>query len=383
MTQLSLVIDRCGDDSMSQECRWGILSTATIARKNWQAIRRSGAGVVAAVASRDVSRAERFIDECQAEQPFASRPVALGSYEELLANPAIDAVYIPLPTGVRKEWVIKAAQAGKHVMCEKPCAITADDLQEMIAACEAHGVQFMDGVMYMHSARMPRMREVLDEGSTVGEIRRITTQFSFRAPDEFLRENIRMSSELEPHGCLGDLGWYTIRFALWAMRYELPRAVTGRMLSQQGRADSPEAVPMEFSGELLFDGGVSAGFYCSFLTEHQQWVNISGSKGQIALNDFVLPWYGNELEFHGENARFVVDGCEFRMERHQRIHRLEEYSNSHATSQETNLFRTFGELVMSGTVDGHWPMVSLRTQQVMDACLTSARQGGVEVPLAR
>lgn len=364
-----------------QSCRWGILSTATIARKNWQAIRRSGNGQVVAVASRDVAKARRFIEECQVEQPFAGVPEAVGGYEELLARPDIDAVYIPLPTGLRKEWVLKAAAAGKHVMCEKPCAPSVQDLQEMIDACRRHNVQFMDGVMYMHSARLPKIRDVLREGSAVGEIRRISSQFSFRAPDEFLSGNIRVSSALEPQGCVGDLGWYTIRFSLWVMEYQLPRQVVGRLISQHGRADSPDAVPTEFSGELLFDNNVSAGFYVSFLTEHQQWANVSGSRGYLELNDFVLPWFGNEAAFRTESSRFDIDGCEFVMERHSSSHAVPEYSNSHATSQETQLFRTFGDIVLSGKLDPHWPEISLKTQQVMDACLESARNGGSPVTL--
>src|SRR5579863_9653475 len=121
--------------------RWGILGTAQIARKNWKAIRHSNNGVVAAVASRELERSRRFIAECQAEVPFAAPPQAVGSYAELLASREIDAVYVPLPTGIRKEWVVRAAEAGKHVVCEKPCAINDADLAEMLAVCQRHQVQ--------------------------------------------------------------------------------------------------------------------------------------------------------------------------------------------------------------------------------------------------
>src|SRR4051812_11679873 len=97
-------------------CRWGILGAATIARKNWKAIRNAGNSVVAAVASRDAGRARQFIDECQAACPMSDVPQACASYDELLRRPDVKAVYIPLPTGVRKEWVIRAAEAGKHVL---------------------------------------------------------------------------------------------------------------------------------------------------------------------------------------------------------------------------------------------------------------------------
>src|SRR5512147_2723758 len=102
--------------------RWGIMGTANIARKNWKAIQLTGNSTVAAVASRDRERSRRFIAECQAEAPMDTVPQAFGSYEDLLSCDAVEAVYIPLPTGLRREWVLRAAQAGKHVVCEKPCA---------------------------------------------------------------------------------------------------------------------------------------------------------------------------------------------------------------------------------------------------------------------
>src|SRR5438105_4658062 len=105
-------------------CRWGILGTANIARKNWKAIRNAGNATLAAVASRDRRRAQTFIDECQTSVPFAPAPSACGTYEELIERKDVDAVYIPLPTGIRKEWVMRAAAAGKHILCEKPCGAT-------------------------------------------------------------------------------------------------------------------------------------------------------------------------------------------------------------------------------------------------------------------
>jgi predicted dehydrogenase len=184
--------------------RFGILGTANIARKNWRGIHETGNSIVAAVASRDLERSRQFIRECQSDVPFPSAPQAFGSYEELLASKAVDAVYIPLPTGLRKEWVLKAARAGKHVVCEKPCAVTVSDLREMLDTSRQHRVQFLDGVMFMHSHRLERMRAVLDDKQSVGQIRRITSAFSFKAPPDFFTSNIRARGEMEPHGCVGD-----------------------------------------------------------------------------------------------------------------------------------------------------------------------------------
>src|SRR5262245_55025152 len=282
---------------IGDKLRWGILGTAQIARKNWKAIRNTGNSTLVAVASRDAERSRRFIAECQAEVPMESAPRALGSYEELIASREVDAVYVPLPTGLRKEWVLRAAQAGKHVVCEKPCATSVADLREMLDACRRHRVQFMDGVMFMHNRRLQRMREVLDDPPHVGQVKRISSAFSFCAPAEFFAGNIRAHSVLEPYGCLGDLGWYCIRFALWVMNGQLPRHVTGRLLSEAGGKNSPSPVPAEFSGELLFHGGVSSGFYCSFLTHNEQWATVSGTKGYLALSDFVVPFFGSECSF--------------------------------------------------------------------------------------
>ncbi len=362
-----------------RKCRWGILSTATIARKNWQAIRNTGNATLIAVASRDVERSQRFIDECQSQACYDPAPQAVGSYEELLGRDDIDAVYLPLPTGVRAEWVMRAAAAGKHIMCEKPCGVNAGQVSELLSVCAENDVQFMDGVMFMHSARLAKLREVLDDGKSIGDIKRITMQFSFRAPDEFFRQNIRASSSLEPYGCLGDLGWYTIRFAQWAMRYEMPVSVTGRLLDSVESFDGGEPVPTEFSGELLFAGGASCGFYCSFMTENQQLASVSGTQGHLIVSDYVLPWSGGELTFDIFHPEFRLDGCDFTMNPGRQTIAVAEHSQSHASAQETNLFRTFSDLVLSGTRDLAWGRISLQTQQIADACRRSAREGSEPV----
>jgi predicted dehydrogenase len=114
---------------------WAILGSANIAHKLWKAIRMSGNSRVVCVASRDVSRAQEFIDECQAQLPFPDAPEAVEGYAVALARDDVDVVYIPLPTALRKEWVLKAAASGKHVLVEKPVGLTTGDVQEMIQAC--------------------------------------------------------------------------------------------------------------------------------------------------------------------------------------------------------------------------------------------------------
>lgn len=356
--------------------RWGILGTANIARKNWKAIQLTGNGTVTAVASRDPERSRRFIAECQAEAPMEAAPRAFGCYADLLSCDEVDAVYVPLPTGVRVEWVLRAAEAGKHVVCEKPCAPSVADLRRMLEACQSRGVQFMDGVMFMHSLRLHLLRRVLQDGKNVGEVRRIASAFTFRQSPGFFAENIRTQSALEPLGCLGDLGWYCLRFALWAMDWHLPLQVTGRVLSEHRRPDSPAAVPTAFGGELRFGGGVSADFYCSFLTETEQWVRLSGTHGVLHVPDFVLPAVGTEVGFEVHHTDFEVRGCDFRIAHPTRRFVVHEHSQGHATAQETNLFRNFADRVQSRQLDVHWPEEALQTQIVMSACMDSARAGG-------
>src|SRR5436309_3205286 len=161
-------------------CRWGILGTANIARKNWKAIRNAGNAALVAVASRDAARARQFIAECQGAAPQPAAPAACGSYEELIGRTDVDAVYVPLPTGIRTEWIVRAAKAGKHILCEKPCGASSADVRAMLDACRKSKVQFMDGVMFMHSQRLALMRQVLDDRQSVGNILRIASQFSFK-----------------------------------------------------------------------------------------------------------------------------------------------------------------------------------------------------------
>jgi predicted dehydrogenase len=344
-----------------KKLRIGFLSTAGIGKKNWKAILNSGNCVVSAVASRDVQKSREFIRECQDENAFDLIPDALGSYETLIASPNVDAVYIPLPTGLRKEWVLRAAAAGKHIICEKPCAVSAAELEEMISVCAKNRVQFMDGVMFMHSPRMKKIREVLNDGKNIGEIRRISSAFSFYIDANFFRDNIRVNGALEPAGCLGDLGWYCIRFALWTMNWQLPREVTAKILSQSGMS-----VPTEFSAELIYNGGVSSGFYCSFLAAKQQWAHVSGQKGWLRVPGFVHPLNSYEPAFEVNDAEIVTvsdvkcppsaDPMEF----------------GHATAQDTRMWRNFANQIFSGNFNDEWPIWALKTQKVLDACLEAA-----------
>jgi predicted dehydrogenase len=359
----------------SNVCHFGMIGAATIARKNWQAIRLAPTARLSAVAARSGDRAQAFIDELTAVCPHDSEPAAVEGYDNLLARDDVDAVYIAVPTALREEWVLKAAAAGKHVLTEKPVGVDAAAVRRMLDACRDGGVQFMDGVMFMHSDRLSAMRTVLDDGETVGAIRRIATHFSFNGGDDFAAQNIRAGRSLEPLGALGDLGWYCLRFILWAMKWQSPRSVSARIHAWTG-GDAEHGTPAEMSGELLFEGDVSASFFCSFRTHNQQWAHICGADGSVHVRDFVLPLYGSRSSFVAERHEFTVDGCDFDMTPGDQVHHVPEYSNSHVTAQECRLFETFSRLAISGTPDEFWGRIALQTQEVADACLASATAGG-------
>lgn len=362
-------------------CRWGLLSTAAISRKNWKAIALAPAGTVTAVASRDESKVAEFIGQCMAEAPLPEPPTALGSYDALLGRDDVDAVYIALPTGLRKPWVLRAAAAGKHVLCEKPLACTLDDAREMAQACHQHGVQLIDGVMFSHSRRLTGLRQAIDAPDGIGPIRRVSSHFCFCSDETFRRNNIRVHSELEPHGCLGDLGWYNIRFILWVLRFQMPTVVVARTLQSLRGEHSPGEVPGEFSAELLFDGNVSANFFCSFLVEHQQLSSISGQRGHITLDDFVLPFYDAELAWHQHRHVLEIDNCRWNMRRHSQRCAVTEYASGERNAAEVKMITAMNQAVLTGRLDPYWPEIALKTQQVLEACRRSADQGGRPVEL--
>ena len=344
--------------------RIGFLSTAGIGKKNWKAIHRSGNCIVSAVASRDAQKSLDFIGDCQGRFAFDQAPKALGSYEALIESPDVDALYIPLPTGLRKEWILRAAAAGKHILCEKPCAPSVADLDEMLGACRKHSVQFLDGVMFMHNPRLLKIREVLEDGQSLGTLQRMSSGFSFCFYDGFFEKNIRVVNALEPAGCLGDLGWYSIRFFLWALNWQLPHTVTAKILQQ-----SPAGPPIEFSAELFFDNGVSAELYCSFLTARQQWVMVGGQKGWLRMPDFIHPRNGYQPAFELNNALVSVDsGADCPPG-------ADPADYGHATSQDTRMFRHFADQIFSGTLNADWPRWARQTQIVLDACLAAGRSG--------
>lgn len=326
--------------SVDQPVRWGVLGTALIATKVGKAIRNAAGAELAAIASRDLGRAQAW-----GRQHGATR--AYGSYDELLDAPDIDAVYIPLPPSMHAEWTIKAAEHGKHVLCEKPLAINLAEARTMAEACRRHNVQFMDGVMWVHHDRTPVMHGLI-QGGALGEVRRVTSAFCFNGKD-MKADNLRLVRELGG-GVLGDLGWYCTRVTLWAFG-DLPQRVyaTGRYVRD---------VDVNFSALLWFSGGRMASFDCGFDMHMRKWFEVAGTEGSLVCDDFVLPASEQESRFW--------------------VHADQQSAATHSVGacvQEVRMIEHFSQAVRSGQLEPHWVEETLATQRVCDALDQSARSG--------
>lgn len=228
----------------------------------------------------------------------------------------------------------------------------------------------------MHSSRLALVRALLDDPTNVGQFTRLVSQFAFCGDADFQANNIRVMSHLEPYGCLGDLGWYCARIFLWLMQGQMPYEVRARTLTPLQGIGSPKSVPGQFSAELLFRNGVSASFYNSFQSEHQQWVHVSGSRGYLEIRDFVLPYRSAELSAFVANHHFHIDNCTFHMGKHIREHTVTEYDAGAPGAQEVRMIEHMSEIALSGRLESCWPEWSLKTQQILDACYQSSLQDG-------
>ena len=176
---------------------------------------------------------------------------------------------------------------------------------------------------------------------------------------------------LEPSGCLGDLGWYSIRFALWTLKWQLPESASGKILNASENLPDHPSSPVEFSATLNYPGGVTVEFYSSFMAAKQQWVFVSGQKGWVRLPDFVHPFNGYEPSFE-VNEKFVTVPGEVKCPAG-----ANPMDFGHPTAQDTRMWRNFADQIFTGRLNDEWPMWAIKTQQVLDACFESAKSGVV------
>jgi predicted dehydrogenase len=256
---------------MPQKLRWGILSTAKINNSLLGPIAGSPRSELAAVASRDAAKARAYAQE-------KGIPKSYGSYEALLADPEIDVVYISLPNSLHCEWTVRAAQAGKHVLCEKPIVTRLADLDLIQAAASASRVTVFEAFMYLHHPQTAKVMEMIRSGK-LGDLQLINSWFAFYLPPENTR-NIRLNTQLDG-GCLWDVGVYPNSLAITMADAGLPVEVWASQITGETGVDVALAAQMRFANGVVAQ--ISSGFRSPF----RKGAQIVGSRGMIQVDD---PW---------------------------------------------------------------------------------------------
>jgi predicted dehydrogenase len=250
--------------------KWGIISTADINRKVIPGAHASPKVDLIAVASRDQARADAYATEWEIERAY-------GTYDALLADPDVEAVYISLPNTMHVEWSIKALEAGKHVLCEKPLSRHADQVESAFDTADRTGRLLSEAFMYRHNPQTTRAKELVESGA-IGELRLIRSTFSYSLYDE---DNIRLRTEVEG-GALMDVGCYTVSGS---------RLFGGEPERVYGEAwFGPSGTDWVFAGTLRFPGDVLALFDCGTAMPNRDELEAIGSEGSLFLDD---PWHCN------------------------------------------------------------------------------------------
>ncbi len=249
---------------------WGLLSTANINRKLLAGAGGTDEATVVAVASRDRSRAEAFAREHGIER-------ALGSYEELLADPEVEAIYNPLPNSMHVPWSVRALEAGKHVLCEKPLTRRPAEAEEAFAVAERSGRLLAEAFMWRHHPQTQRLRELLDDG-VIGRLRLVRASFSFPLGEP---DDIRLNGELDG-GALMDVGCYCVSGSRFVAGTEPERVAGERVLGGKG-------VDVAFSATLRFPDDVLAQFDCGLAVQDRFGLEAIGEEGSLYVAD---PWHG-------------------------------------------------------------------------------------------
>lgn len=327
--------------------RWGVLSTAKIGREHViPAILDAGNGVLAAIASRDAGKARALADRFGA-------PHAFGSYEELLASDAVDGVYIPLPTSQHVEWAVKAADAGKHVLVEKPLALRADDIGTVIAARERNRVLISEAFMVTYHPQWLKVRDLIRSGA-IGRLRQVQGAFSYHNVDP---RNMRNRPELGG-GALPDIGVYPVVTTRFATGAEPARVQASITRSPDFGTDIHASVRADFAAFEL-------SFYVSTQLSLRQTMAFHGDAGLIEIR---APFNAGIYEHHvvtlhdrdrGESQEFRFSGAlQYRLQ-------VEAFAHA-ATGGDVSVFtledsvrnqKVIDAIFRAGEKDGGWEMV--------------------------
>ena len=276
--------------------KWGIISTADINRRLIPGAQASLEVELLAVGSRDLARAQAFAQSWGIERAY-------GSYEELLADPDVEAVYIPLPNTMHCEWSIRALEAGKHVLCEKPMSRHPADVEDAFEAADRTGRLLTEAFMYRHHPQTKRLQQLVGKGA-IGDLRVIRSTFSYSLHDV---DNIRLRTDVEG-GALMDVGCYCVSGS--RLLGGEPESVYGQQFT------GPSGTDWVFSGLLRFPGDVLATFDCGTTLPERDELEAIGTEGSIFLDD---PWHCSrpvlELRRGGTVERIEVEPADsYRLE---------------------------------------------------------------------
>ncbi|HEX7586819.1 MAG TPA: Gfo/Idh/MocA family oxidoreductase [Anaerolineae bacterium] len=330
-----------------RKLRWGILSTAKIGIKTViPAIQQSGNGVVAAIASRDARAARETAQSLGIADSF-------GSYAALLESPDIDAVYNPLPNSLHKEWSIRAAEHGKHILCEKPFALNTAEVDEMIAAAKQHHVLLMEAFMYRFHPQIARVKELIASGA-IGATQVIRSAFGFRLEDY---ANIRLNKTLGG-GSVMDVGCYCVNVSRLIAGTE-PTQVQANEVIGQSQVDEAMAAILRFPHDVI------AHFDSSFRTDYREWLAIQGSEGRMELE---RPFRSHAAGGEGKITLYRKDNTH-------------EVFTTRPVNQYTLMAEHFADAVLSGKPLQYPPELDRGNMRVIDALYESARtQNAVNLP---
>lgn len=276
--------------------RWGVLGTANIGRAAVNpAIQASRNGTLVAAASRDAERARAFAGKWGIPRHYPS-------YEALIADAEIDAIYIPLPNHLHAPWSIRALERGKHVLCEKPIALSVGECREMEAAASTNGRNLMEAFMYRFHPRTERVVELARSGA-LGEVRAIRSAFTFRLTRA---DDVRLYPAMGG-GALMDVGCYCV---------SVSRTLAGAepVEAQAWATWGPSGVDVELSGALRFARGLVAHFDCALALERRELVEVAGTDASLTIEAAFRPGEGIvafvEHRAKGEEVRHEVAGAD-------------------------------------------------------------------------
>jgi predicted dehydrogenase len=322
-----------------------VLGTAKIGRTSVNpAIRASRNGSLAAIASRSRASATDLAREAEIPKAFAS-------YAALLDDPEIDAVYIPLPNSLHREWTIRAAEKKKHILCEKPLAATAAECREMQAAADAHGVTLMEAFMYRFHPRTELFFELV-HGGGVGQLRAIRSAFSFRLTNP---DNIRLRPELAG-GALMDVGCYCVNLSRTLAGTEPVEAQAWASWAESG-------VDAQLAGTLRFGDGLVAQLDCALSVQRREFYEAAGTEASLSASAAFVP---------GPHDVAIVE---------QRDRAPETRRDVKGADQYRLMVEHFADCALLGRPPRYGALDAAANMAAIEALYRSARSGGKPVTL--